>query len=292
MAVVVSPGAKVGGPGVVALEPPIEGYKIVNKLVTGGKFRLDIAMKKEGGEDVIVVTGRIPPRAGPQKFYRSLTDPAIYAGQTIRYWLTKAGISVSGPVREAKTPAGAKIIVVNESQPLSEIIAQMNKRSNNFIAETLLKHLGAAKYGAPGSTAKGIMAVEGWLASIGIPKGNLTLENGSGLSDISRVSAKDLVKVLVAAYKNNSMRDAFVQSLSIYGVDGTTQKWRLAPELLGKVYVKTGTLDGVSALAGYAPQPSGRMAAFAILANSIPRGAWTAHEAQMEVVRAITEVAR
>ncbi|MFH0800205.1 MAG: D-alanyl-D-alanine carboxypeptidase/D-alanyl-D-alanine-endopeptidase [Pseudomonadota bacterium] len=289
VAVVVAPGARSGAPGVATTNPPTEYFRIVNKLVTGGRFRVDIAMKQDGDGEAIVVSGSIPPRAAEQQFYRSVTDPARYAGSVIKYMLEQNGIAVEGAVRPATTPAQATLLLYVPSKPMSEILREMNKRSNNFMAEQTLKHLGAVKYGAPGSTAKGVKALEEYLASIGIAKGGYTLENGSGLSAETRISARQLVRVLSAAYRNSSIRDAFMDSLSVLGIDGTTKSWRFAPDLTGRILVKTGTINSVSALAGYAPTASGKLAAFAILANGLPRGAWVAHVAELEVVRAITE---
>lgn len=286
--VVVGPGAKAGGPADVKLDPPSPFTKVVNKVVTGGKFRIAIALSEEKGQPVVTVTGRVPPKFQPQEQRRSVDNPATYAASVIGYWLTEAGISVGPNRREGKVPPGAHGLVAWESRPLSDIVSGMNKKSINFIAEQLLKHLGAVQFGAPGSTVKGVAAVEEFFDANGIPKGSYTLENGSGLSAITRVSARQLTQVLVAAYRNPQTRKALIDSFSVLGVDGTTRKWRFAPDLAGRIFVKTGTLDGVSTLAGYAPTADGRVAAFAILANALPRGAWTAHEAQLDVVRAIT----
>lgn len=285
----VGPGPRAGRPASVVFDPPTDAWKIVNRTTTGGKFRIAMNFGWDKGEPALFVTGRVPLKFAPQEFYRSVPDPALHAAAVIASWLGQAGIEVRGPLREGRVPAGARGIMSWESRQLADVVGQMNKVSNNFIAEQILKHLGAIRQGKPGSTTKGIAVIEEYLASIGIPRESYTLENGSGLSAISRVSARQLVKVLTAAYQNPRTRTAFMTSLSVLGLDGTTKRWRVQPPLEGRALVKTGTLDGVSTLAGYAPTPDGRVAAFAILANGIPRGAWTAHEAQLEIVRAIAE---
>lgn len=283
----VGPGAKAGRPGNAATVPPLDYFKIVNKLATGGKFRADMSLKPGDGREILTVAGRVPLKFTPQKFYRSVNDPAAYAAGVIQHFLKQVGIDAQGPVRAGAIPASAVKIASEPSRPLASLVAEMNKTSSNFMAEQILKHIGAVKFGAPGSTAKGVLAVEEYLVSIGIPRGTYTFENGSGLSEVTRVSADQLVKVLVASYKNPKTRRALMESFSVLGVDGTTKKWRFAPDLTGKVYVKTGTINGVSTLAGYAPTADGKVAAFAILANSLPRGVWSAHEAELQVVRAI-----
>lgn len=283
------PGGKVGAPGTITLNPPADYFKVINKLVTGGKFRLGISLGTSKDGETISVVGRIPLRAGAQEFYRSVSDPALYAGSVVKYWLEETGITVAGPIRASSVPNGARVLHTWKSPTLADIVKGMNKKSLNFIAEQILKHIGSVKYGAPGSTAKGIRVVGEYLESIGIPRGTYTLENGSGLSDISRVSARQLVRVLVTAYRDTKIRDALMQSFSLLGVDGTTKGWNVPPDLDGKALVKTGTVAGVSTLAGYATMSNGETAAFAILANDLPRGVPQAHKAEIAVVRAILE---
>jgi len=234
------------------------------------------------------VSGRISPRAGEGTFWRSVEDPVAYAGAVIAHQFREAGIEVAGPVRYGTMPPAAHVIAEQFSRSLSEIVYDMNKLSTNFVAEQITKHLGAKRFGPPGSTEKGVAAIEDFLATIGVPKGSAILENGSGLSEASRISSSQLVRILVAAYRDPKLRMEFVQSLSVLGVDGTMKEWgRMAPGLVGNVYAKTGTLDGVSTLAGYVPMPGQRLAAFAILANGLPKGPWAAKEAQLEVVKSI-----
>jgi D-alanyl-D-alanine carboxypeptidase/D-alanyl-D-alanine-endopeptidase (penicillin-binding protein 4) len=179
-----------------------------------------------------------------------------------------------------------------QSKPLSEIVRDMNKFSNNFIAEQLVKHLGAVKKGLPGSTAKGIDVMENFLQSWGVPRGTYMLENGSGLSSSSRISAAHLARVLAVAYKNRSTHPDFIESLSILGTDGTMKNWHFAPELVGWLRAKTGSLANVSALAGYVPMRNGEIAAFAILANGFRKGKYSAHEAELMITQAIAEAGR
>ncbi|MFA4875299.1 MAG: D-alanyl-D-alanine carboxypeptidase/D-alanyl-D-alanine-endopeptidase, partial [bacterium] len=288
--VTVSPGRRPGAPGSIELSPPIEGYKIVNKLVTRQKSIVSVAMKSDSSGDTIIVTGRVTPKATPQTYWRSVNDPAIYAGRVIAYVLSQNGISVDGPILTGRVPQSAHTISIEPSRSLADLVSDMNKHSNNFMAEQLLKHLGAARMGPPGSTEKGVKVVSEFLASIGVRPGTYDLENGSGLSENTRITASQLVKVLVATYRNQAIRNEFISSLSVLGVDGTMKKWnRVASELTGTVYAKTGTLNGVSTLAGYVPMRDGRMAAFAILANDLPKGVWGAHEAELAVVRSIAE---
>jgi D-alanyl-D-alanine carboxypeptidase/D-alanyl-D-alanine-endopeptidase (penicillin-binding protein 4) len=283
----VSPG-RAGRPGKVELKPPVEIYNLKNKLVTGGKTNISIAMNRGPEGKDILVSGRISPRSGTHTFWRAIPNPVEYGGAVIKHIFGERGIVVTGPTRGGLVPKGAVLLAEEKSRPLVEIVRDMNKLSTNFVAEQIVKHMGGVFKGAPGSTAKGVAVIEDYLASIGIQKGNVVLENGSGLSSISRISAKQLVDVLVAAYRNRAIQYDFMASLSVLGIDGTMKKWKkMEPSLTGIVYAKTGTLDGVSTLAGYVPGPDGQIVAFAIMANGLPKGPWAAKKAQLGVVKSI-----
>jgi len=288
----VSPG-KAGGRAKVELKPPVDIFELKNKLVTRPKTNISIAVGAGPDGRDIQVSGRVSPRFGEQTFWRAIPDPIEYAGAVIRHIFGEAGIAVSGPTRTGRIPKGAKVLLEHDSPPFLEIVRDMNKLSTNFVAEQIVKHMGGVFKGAPGSTAKGVAVIEDYLSSIGIPKGSFVLENGSGLSSISRVSADQLVRVLVSAYRNRKIQYDFMSSLSVLGVDGTMKSWKsMEPALAGIVYAKTGTLNGVSTLAGYVPTPDGSIAAFAIMANGLPKGPWAAKKAQLGVVKSVAGVGR
>lgn len=289
MAVIVDPSPDGKNRIEITLDPPVDNIKIVNKVTYGKRFAVKVVPSKLGDQEILTVTGQISKKSGPQKYFRGVIDTALFAGFAFKHYFEKAGISIEGGVRKGAVPSGAYKIVSEPSKGLSEILTEMNKHSNNFIAEMMLKHLGAAKYGVPGSTEKGVRALQDYLSSIGIPQQSITLENGSGLSDKTRISAKDLVSVLTAAFNNFKIRDDFIKSLSVLGFDGTTRRWGFSRELGGAAYVKTGTLNGVSALAGFAPSANGKTVAFAILANGLQHGADAAHRAQVDIVKIISE---
>ena len=206
--------------------------------------------------------------------------------------LAQNGITVSGNTRRGKAPASAIVLLDDKSKPLSVILRSMNKFSNNFIAEQVTKHMGAVRYGRPASTAKGIKVMNNYLESIGLRRDSLTIENGSGLSSKTELSSMQMVHVLVAAYQNFAIQPEFIASLPIAGIDGTARRFKVAPRVRGFARAKTGTLNGVSALAGYVPLSNGRIAAFAILGNGLKTGADGARRKQMEVVKAIAEASQ
>ncbi len=286
----VSPGHASGAPARAALEPPVATIRLVNRAKTGGKgTKIAVTRKASKEGDIITVSGTIASNAESAAFPKSITQPARYAGSVLRHMLLQNGITVTGKVRRGSAPKGAVLLTTQESRPLAELVRSMNKFSNNFMAEQILKHLGAIRVGRPGSTAKGVAVLADHLKAAGIDPAALALENGSGYSDQTRISAQQLVAILVRAYRDFSLRPELIASLPILGVDGTARRYKAAPAVRGRGRGKTGTLNGVTSLAGYVPMADGRIAAYAILANGLKVGPWKARQAEMEVVRAIAE---
>jgi serine-type D-Ala-D-Ala carboxypeptidase/endopeptidase (penicillin-binding protein 4) len=211
------------------------------------------------------VEGRIPAGSRDQVFYRKVDDPPAYFGATLKRLLELRGVKVSGQVRRGVVPADARLLTVAESEALGEIVRRLEKTSNNFIAEQLLKTLGAEKKGAPGSWPKGIQAVEDFLAEVGIPRGSYVMRNGSGLNDTNRFSARQTVTLLRDVWRRFPVVADFVAALPVAGKDGTT-RWRMeATE--GRVRAKTGTLEGVTALSGFVETAARDRLVFSILVN-------------------------
>jgi D-alanyl-D-alanine carboxypeptidase/D-alanyl-D-alanine-endopeptidase (penicillin-binding protein 4) len=169
-------------------------------------------------------------------------------------------------------PPTAKLLAFHDSLPLAEVIRVMNKASDNYVAESLLKTLGAETRTSPGPAtwADGLAAVRAYLASIGIEPGSYRVGNGSGLFAATEVSARQLLTVLRAAHADYRIGPDLLTSLPTGGIDGTlARRWHDQPAK-GRVRAKTGTLEKVLSLAGYIGVESGKPLAFAILVNDIP----------------------
>jgi D-alanyl-D-alanine carboxypeptidase/D-alanyl-D-alanine-endopeptidase (penicillin-binding protein 4) len=129
-----------------------------------------------------------------------------------------------------------------------------------------MKRLGAEVWGIPGTMEKGITALENVLEDIGIPKNLYKIVDGSGLTRETRVTARQIGRVLQMAYKDFSSSPEFISSLGIGGEDGTMKRRTLAINE-SIVRAKTGTLDGVSSLAGYVTSADSEILVFTILLN-------------------------
>jgi D-alanyl-D-alanine carboxypeptidase/D-alanyl-D-alanine-endopeptidase (penicillin-binding protein 4) len=162
------------------------------------------------------------------------------------------------------------------------VVRRLQKHSNNFVAEQILKTLGAEAHGPPGTWPKGISAVEEFLAGVGIPRGSYLMRNGSGLNDANRFSARQAVRLLQDMWKRFPLAPEYVSALPVAGRDGTI-RWRMeGTAASGRLRAKTGTLQGVTSLCGYVEGAGGERLAFAILVND--------HEGRTRAVRAVDEM--
>jgi serine-type D-Ala-D-Ala carboxypeptidase/endopeptidase (penicillin-binding protein 4) len=202
-------------------------------------------------------------------------DPARAAGTQFRLALRAAGVAVAGRVVSGRADVLAEQLAVTASEPLSRILRHVNRESDNFTAELLLKQVGAVD-GGPGTSAAGAKAVRRVLVEAAIPLAGVRIVDGSGLSPRNRLTAAALIGLLVAAWRNPEIRPSFVQSLAVAGVNGTLDDRMERPPARGAVLGKTGTTAESSALSGYV---RGRFA-FAVLQNGRPVSHFWARRAQ------------
>ncbi|MBV8218585.1 MAG: D-alanyl-D-alanine carboxypeptidase/D-alanyl-D-alanine-endopeptidase [Solirubrobacterales bacterium] len=189
--------------------------------------------------------------------------PALYAAQQFEGGLKAFGVKVNGvPVSAGRTPAGATVLASAQSPAVSTLIQLTNTPSDNYLAESLLKDIGA-RLGGAGTTAAGAAVVRAELKSkFGISP---RLNDGSGLSRFDSSSPTQIVTVLESMAKNS----VFVNSLALMGETGTLQNEGLGTIATGQCRGKTGTLHDVANLAGYCRARDGQTLAFAFLANGL-----------------------
>jgi D-alanyl-D-alanine carboxypeptidase/D-alanyl-D-alanine-endopeptidase (penicillin-binding protein 4) len=270
VAIYVSAGESERAKARVELEPASDFFKIENEVVTArrkSRRRVTLVSLPDGRQQRIVVSGRLPVGRETSVFYKKIHNPPMYAGETLKAVLKERGIAVKGPVSAGAVPPGAAAMFTSYSRPLAEIVRELNKFSSNFIAEQLLKTLGAELRGAPGSWAKGVDAVEEYLAELGIPRGSYVMKNGSGLNDVNRFSAAQMTAVLAAVYDKSGYFPEYAASLGVAARDGTVRSRLEGTAAAGRLRAKTGTLENVTALSGYVRLASGESYAYSILVN-------------------------
>ena len=194
--------------------------------------------------------------------------PANFAATVFTRQLRGLGVAVTRTARRGTTPEDAPLVTAWRSRPVTELLRQMNQPSDNFMAEMLVKVLGA-RYGGAGSTAAGARVMRAELAELDIaPK----IVDGSGLSRSDRTSPRDVVTLL----DELDGEAAFTGSLGVAGRSGTVETRMRGSAAQDRCRAKTGTLRDVSALAGYCTTRGGRLLAFAFLMNYVnPYGART-----------------
>lgn len=201
--------------------------------------------------------------------------PALAAATRFRQLLRGAGVAVDGEAAAHRASPNAVEVAGVASRPLWAIVRTMNRQSDNFTAELLLKQLGAVELGR-GTAAAGALVVMRELREANVPIAGVRIVDGSGLSSLDRLTAAALVSLLRAAWAQPTLRDALLASLPIAGVNGTLDDRMRAPPARGNVLAKTGTTRAASALSGYVRDRF----AFAVLQNGNPVSSLWARRAQ------------
>jgi D-alanyl-D-alanine carboxypeptidase/D-alanyl-D-alanine-endopeptidase (penicillin-binding protein 4) len=215
----------------------------------------------------IALSGRYAAGCGQFSVPRAVMKAPDFAYGLFRTFWQQNGGTIGGGMRLGVLPADARLLYTHESLTLAEVIRLVNKYSSNSMARALLLTMGAEHVpGRPATTQAGRDAILGLLAQRGIATSQLVLENGSGLSRIERISAQTMADVLLAAYRSQYMPE-FAASLPLSATDGTLRRRFRSPEMQGRLRMKTGTLDDVSALAGFVNAASGRTFVTVVVLN-------------------------
>lgn len=274
------PGSAVGSPAVVELDPPSDYFTVESSLLTGSKtqrrFTVTSELEKDKVRQKVVVSGWVPQDKGAWSVWKKVDQPALYFGHTLRALLAQRGFKLKGKVRVDKVPPGAKMLFVAQSDSLDIVLKKLNKNSSNFVAEQIIKTLGAEAGGGPGSTARGIEVVEDYLEKeVGLRRGTYVMKNGSGLNDTNRFSAAQTNRLLEVMHERFAWAPEYFSSLGIAGKDGTIRYRFEGSEAVGRLRAKTGTLENVSALSGYVQAVGGERFVFSVLVNDFPGRAST-----------------
>jgi D-alanyl-D-alanine carboxypeptidase/D-alanyl-D-alanine-endopeptidase (penicillin-binding protein 4) len=201
--------------------------------------------------------------------------PALAAATAFRDALRNAGIAVAGPVRTASADEWSELLASVSSPTLAAMVRFMDRESDNFTAEMLLKQLGLAELDR-GTSAAGATVVTQTLAEAGVPMTGVRIVDGSGLSRLDRLTTNALGSLLKIAWADPAVRPALLGALPVAGVNGTLEHRLRKPPARGRVLAKTGTTDSASSLSGYV---SDRYA-FAVVQNGHPLSYWWARRAQ------------
>ncbi|NPV11761.1 MAG: D-alanyl-D-alanine carboxypeptidase/D-alanyl-D-alanine-endopeptidase [Ignavibacteria bacterium] len=257
---------KIGRSGNVTLLDELDYFEIINKTkTTNTRTRLSALSKFENNKEIITITGNIRKNSSIVLKVH-IKRPDYYVGNLLAKLLRENGISFWGEIKKGKVPKFSDRISTI-STPLTEFLKPINKNSNNFFAEHLFLIIGANYAGGQGSPFDASQAINTYLKSLNIYEPNFSMVDGSGISRQNQFSTNTLVKLLHQIYLNPAVFNDFYNSLSIPQTDGTLHNRfsNLFPP--DRLRGKTGTLNGVTSLAGYVVSKSGDLLIFAINFN-------------------------
>ena len=259
----------------VSVEPPVAGLPVSGPaLVEGECGNWNAGLAPSLTDQGIAIDGTYPYACGENVLYAhpyQMSRSAFFGAVFRRLWGEMGG-TLGGKVRDGLLPADARLVGEWQSPPLTQVITDINKFSNNVMARQLLLTLASETTPAPANPEAGFAAVRGWLQQRGIDAPDLVLDNGSGLSRNGRISAITMGRVLLAAYNSPTMPE-FIASLPLVANDGTMRKRLRDSPVAGRAHIKTGSLDGVRAIAGYVMAASGKWYAVVCMVNHPNAGA-------------------
>ncbi len=239
----------------------------------------------------------------------AVEDPALYFGRRLHELLGLAGVEVTGGVRRPTAdelaalpladdidpgnsllglPEPLHLLYTIDSEPLGRLVLDVNKYSNNVMAETILKTLGAAEYDPPGTASKGLAVVARFRNdALGTSLTDYVQADGSGLSNLNRVSPRQVVELLQYAYFDFHLGPELVASMKISGMDGFNPPSFREPPLVGEMRLKSGHIRSVNTLSGYAHTDSGGVVAFCVMINGHRSQQWEIDQRVAELSRVI-----
>lgn len=261
-----SPGATIGAPALLRVEPQSSAFTIDNRLITGTKDTSDI-LRPWDEPRTIVIAGNYPLGAKESgDIHPSVPDPASYAGDVFARALAAHGVSVADGVIAGKTPPNAPLLYTHDSEKLPQLLADFWYPSDNLMGELMLKELGYHLKGAPGTDDNGRLVEQSFLTSAGIDPATVSITDGSGLSQYDRITPRDLLKILQKDWDGPN-RDVVLDALPVAGVRGTLRSSYKGTAAERKVFAKTGSISHVRTISGFVQTKTHGPVTFSFLIN-------------------------
>lgn len=271
------PGVESGDPTtVLGTEPAIPYLSFTNQVTTGERGSGDqtIIYSSPLGNNVLL-TGTVPAGNAVFTVKGSIPDPAWYTAYALKNALSDNGVVVAEaepvPGNEVPlTPNPKKIIDEYKSPPLRELCQQANFWSINLFADVFFKQSGKRLSGSSGFD-DAATAITGYWSGRGADLRGFYIKDGSGLSPSGSITAGSLTDILNLSNKDVSFRD-FYQSIAILGQNGTVRNLGKGSRAAGNMHVKSGSIEGTRAFAGYVNAKSGALLSFTIIAHKYVPG--------------------
>jgi serine-type D-Ala-D-Ala carboxypeptidase/endopeptidase (penicillin-binding protein 4) len=270
------PGGIAGDPATYAVDPAADFYTIENRILTSPRGSEEkLAAARDPGSRLVRVSGTMPAGGPPRRLTIAIEEPAEYAATLLARLLRARGVEIRGlararhfgdPALSASDRPAETVLAERTGEPLAEEIRHVNKNSLNLHAELLLLLAAHEKSGAT-SRDDALKFAADFYRSAGIADGDVVLNDGSGLSRRDLVTPRAVVQLLNYA-ATQPWGEAYRASLPVAGVDGTLSERMKNTAAEAHIFAKTGTVEHVVALSGYATTAHGAHVTFSILGNN------------------------
>src|SRR5882724_2235735 len=266
-----TPGELAGSPVSAVVSPATPDFAVENDVVTSAaEVKSDLTLKREPGANLVVVKGTLPAKGTPRKLVLAIEEPAQHAAATLKRLLEERGVKVGGGAKaqHERTDSSGEPAVLAEhvSVPLGDSVKLVNKISQNLHTEMLLRTV--ARQSGVWSTPDELMKVPAdFYTAAGIVPGDVIQTDASGLSRHDLVTPRAVVALLGFAQKQTWFVP-YYESLPVAGVDGTLEDRMKNTPVAGRVHAKTGSVEHVRTLSGFAETLSGRRLIFSFLSNN------------------------
>ncbi len=271
VALTLTPGEQAGNPVQAAVTPATPDFMVENDVTTSAAdAKSDLTLTRDPGSNLVVVKGSLPARSAPRKLVLAIEEPAQHAAATLKRLLEERGVKVAGVARAQHDHAepGDDPVVLAEhvSVPLGDALKLINKISQNLHTEMLLRTV--ARQSGTWATPDDLMKVPAdFYATAGIAPGDVIQTDASGLSRHDLVTPRAIVTLLNFALKQ-SWFGPYYASLPVAGLDGTLEDRMKNTPAAGRIHAKTGSVEHVRTLSGFAETPGGRRLIFSFLSNN------------------------
>ena len=266
-----TPGDQPGSPVQASIDPATPDFIVENGVVTSAPdVKSDLTLTRDPGASLVVVKGTMPAKSVPRKLVLAVEEPAQHAAAVLKRLLEDHGVRVDGIARgrheAAKSQEDPTVLAEHVSIPLKDSIKLINKISQNLHTEMLLRTVGrqSGVWTTPDDLMK---APQDFYASAGVDPDDVIQSDASGLSRHDLVTPRSIVALLTFAQKQPWF-ETYFNSLPIAGVDGTLEDRMKNTPAAGHIHAKTGSVEHVRTLSGFADTARGRRLIFSFLSNN------------------------
>ena len=266
-----TPGDQAGEPVQAVVAPGTPDFMVKNEVVTSAaEAKADLTLTREPGSHLVVVKGSLPAKSTPRKLVLAIEEPAQHAVATLKRLLEEQGVKVDGVARARHDPTGLAgdpmVLAEHISVPLGNEVKLINKISQNLHTEMLLRTV--ARQNGVWATPEDLMKVpQDFYASAGIAPDDVIQTDASGLSRHDLVTPRAIVTLLSFA-QLQPWFEPYYASLPVAGLDGTLEDRMKNTPAAGRIHAKTGSVEHVRTISGFAETPSGRRLIFSFLSNN------------------------